>query len=806
VTTQTAYAPRDSAPNASPAAAAATRPFSWRIELLAFTAILLVAAYLRITQIESVPPGISHDEAMYALDAREVVELGVRPIYFERNNGGREPLFIYLGALSMAIVGPEPLAMRIVSIAVGLATIVAGHLLFRRMFGVRVALFADAWLAINFWHLVLSRNSFRAITLPLVLTLALLLLWIGLAERRRWAWPLGGALFGLVQYTYFADRAVPLIVVLLVGYLAIVRRDWLRACWRGLVVYVAVGCVVFTPLAVYYAAHPAIFFSRFEQVAGVGGVDPAAPESPLVNVVDALGMFSVRGDSLWGRNIANRPVFDLPGAVFFYLGLALALLRLRQPAYGFLLIWIGVMILPTALSTSAPHYLRAVGLIPAIFALPALGLDGIVDWALRRARAASLAIGAALGAVLALWLGVTAAVVHHEYFGEWAPRPEVYYGFHSEMNAIGRFLNDEVTDQPLVLLSSEYVDHPSTLFLLRRPFDIRWFDGRQSFVVPDSPDRPALFIFPWSARPADLGRWFDPASRVAERPGPGETVAFVAYRLAPGQIQELAARLAGATTDTAVGPTRLLDHRAGARVLPGATLPLTLTWQVTTTPPASADLAWFSHLIDRDGRRWGIGDANGYPSYEWRPGDLVVGRYDLAVQRETPPGEYRIAVGLYDRRTGERLPSATPDGNVFLGRVKVASLTPPAAPGRQLEARFADGITLAGYDLGDVRCRDGGCERLLRLVWRADGHPSAAYTVFVHVLDDRGRLIAQADAPPANYRQPTDLWEAGELIEDARFVPMPDAAARLLIGLYRPDRGDRLPLHAGGDAIAIPLR
>lgn len=781
------------------------RGLSLRVELIAFAAIILVAAFLRLTQIEHVPPGISHDEAMYGLDAREVLELGVRPIYFERNNGGREPLFIYLGAVAMSILGPEPIAMRAVSIAVGLATLVAGHLLFRRMFSARVALFADAWLAVNFWHLVLSRNSFRAITLPLVLTVALLFLWIGLAERRRWAWPVGGAVFGLVQYTYFADRAAPLIVVLLVAYLALVRRDWLEASWRGLLVYLGVALVVFAPLAVYYVEHPAIFFSRFEQVAGIGGVDPAAPESPWVNVVDALGMFSVRGDYLWGRNIANRPVFDLPGALFFYLGLLLALRRARQPAYGFLLIWVGVMILPTALSTSAPHYLRAVGLIPAIFALPAIGLDWAIDWLLRHGRAASRALTTAVTGALALWFGATAALAHHDYFVNWAARPEVYYGLHSEMNAIGRFLNDEVAGDPIVMLASEYVDHPSTLLLLRRPLDIRWFDGRQSFVVPSSSSRDVLYVFPWSARPADLDRWFAGTTPVAERPGPANTIAFVAYRLTAEQNRALANRLTTSADPVAVGPTRLLSHEERTGVLPGATLPLTLTWQVVVSPSGSTDLAWFSHLIDRDGRRWGIGDDNRYPSYQWRPGDLVVGRYDLRLQPDTPPGEYRLAVGLYDRRSGERLPSITPDGNVIFGRVKVASARPPAPPRQRLDARFGDGIVLAGYDLGEPQCRDGSCHRTLRLVWRAERTPSAPYTVFVHAVDATGRLLTQVDSPPANYRQPTDLWDQDELIEDARDVPLAAGAVRLLVGLYHPSTGARLPLLTGGDAVVIPL-
>ncbi|GIW12109.1 MAG: hypothetical protein KatS3mg061_3166 [Dehalococcoidia bacterium] len=776
----------------------------WRLEFGALVGILLLAAALRLVQITTVPPGISHDEAMYGLDARDVVQLGVHPIYFERNNGGREPLYIYLSALMMLLVGPEPLALRLVSVACGLGTILAGHLLFRRLFGPRVAIFASAWLAVNFWHLVLSRNSFRAITLPLVLTLALLLLWVGLTERRRWAWPVGGALFGLVQYTYFADRAVPFLLLAFLAYLWVVRREWLQACWRGVLVYLGVALLVFLPLGSYYLGHPHIFFSRFEQVASVGGNDPAAPPSPLVNVVDALGMFSVRGDYLWGRNISNRPVFDGIGAAFFYLGLVLALLQLRRPAMGLLLIWSGVMILPTALSTSAPHYLRAVGLIPAIFALPALGLDWLLDRLLPWLRWLGRARAGLVTALLVGWLGGTAGSVAYEYFVLWAPRPEVYYGFHSEMNAIGRYLNEEVSGDPLVMLSSEYRDHPSTLFLLKRPFDLRWFNGTQSLVVPAAGAREVLYLFPWSARPAELERYFDPATRVAERPGPAGTVAFVAYRVSPAQNQALAERLRTPLGEPVpVGPVVLLGWEAGSRVRPGERLPLTLTWQVQQPADPALDLAWFSHLLDRTGQRWGIGDANEYASPQWQPGDLVRGRYDLMVDPRAPPGEYRLAVGLYDRRSGSRLPTLRPDGNVIFGRVKVLATAPPPPARHPLEARFGT-IRLLGYDLSAPRCQDGSCTATLRLLWQADAPPGVAYTVFVHIVDVQGRIVAQADGPPADYRQPTDLWEAGEVVADERQVPLPAGATRLLIGLYRPETGERLS-GPQGDAVAIPL-
>jgi hypothetical protein len=73
--------------------------------------------------------------------------------------------------------------------------------------------------------------------------------------------------------------------------------------------------------------------------------------------------------------------------------------------------------------------------------------------------------------------------------------------------------------------------------------------------------------------------------------------------------------------------------------------------------------------------------------------------------------------------------------------------------------------------------------------------------VFVHVVDASGRLVAQGDGPPLGGAYPTSLWEPGELVEDEYVLGA--ASGRVLIGLYRPDTGERLRTGDGRDAIEI---
>ena len=74
------------------------------------------------------------------------------------------------------------------------------------------------------------------------------------------------------------------------------------------------------------------------------------------------------------------------------------------------------------------------------------------------------------------------------------------------------------------------------------------------------------------------------------------------------------------------------------------------------------------------------------------------------------------------------------------------------------------------------------------------------YEVFVHVVDDEGRMIGAADhAPPT----PTKEWKAGSTIEYKRtgYAPISDYVgyATFVVGLYSKSSGERLPLT--GEAI-----
>lgn len=88
----------------------------------------------------------------------------------------------------------------------------------------------------------------------------------------------------------------------------------------------------------------------------------------------------------------------------------------------------------------------------------------------------------------------------------------------------------------------------------------------------------------------------------------------------------------------------------------------------------------------------------------------------------------------------------------------------------------------------------------LTLFWRTPAPLAADYTVFVHVVDNSGRMIGQWDQAPAAGAAPTSSWTPGRIVVDDYRIDLDLAGAqrpvRVLVGLYDPATGDRLPVTA----------
>ena len=260
------------------------------------------------------------------------------------------------------------------------------------------------------------------------------------------------------------------------------------------------------------------------------------------------------------------------------------------------------------------------------------------------------------------------------------------------------------------------------------------------------------------------------------------------------------------------------DLEAGVRLLgytarpeewsPGDDVALVLYWEAVVPGAGGESVA--IRLLDGDGsvQAWADGPPLGglYPLWRWPQGIVLPDRRHLSLPAGLAPGRYRLEVGLYDAAAGEPLPPAGGGSNLALDYVWIGRRPPPPQPAHEVEAAFGDALRLLGYDLQSSPTGGG---LLLTLYWQATGSPERDYTVFVHLLDGAGQILAQGDGPPLGGGYPTSYWRHGEVLADAHPIDFdgPPGDYRLLVGLYTPADGQRLPVTAGPyrDQDYVPL-
>jgi hypothetical protein len=107
-------------------------------------------------------------------------------------------------------------------------------------------------------------------------------------------------------------------------------------------------------------------------------------------------------------------------------------------------------------------------------------------------------------------------------------------------------------------------------------------------------------------------------------------------------------------------------------------------------------------------------------------------------------------------------------------------------------ARFGEQILLLDHEVETL-----SDELVLKLWWYCQQTSQEDMTVFAHVYDEAGQLIAQADGYPILGLFPARRWEVGDLVRDVRYITLPEDMAgtsyTVAVGWYHVGTGERLP-------------
>jgi len=667
--------------------------------------VLLVAAGLRIIAIRDAPPGPRFDETFDALMARRILN-GEHPIYFPENFG-EEALNIYFQAASLAAFGWNDLALRFPSIAFGLIEVAAVYALGKRAWNRRAGLLASALCAASFWAVLFSRLGMRLTTLTALVSLGVLMLFRLHASRARdKQWPMGGAaglLFGLSVHTYTAARALPLLLMGMVIYLALFHRAGLRKQAAHWILVIIIATLIAAPLAYYLVTHPQVEM-RVEQISGPFESLRKGDAAPLFQyALAAVGMFGVRGGSEWLYNLPSRPVFDPITAMVFLVGVVVALIRWRARRTAFVLIWLAAGLAPIVLSWPPASTSHAILAQPAVYLLAGLGLDVVLAFAalragqftssflrsavIARARSARSNLHAEIASSPAesgparndrkkqimtlhsipviLGLAIVAlnvALTVRDYVA-WNASDSIRWEHQATVTEMGRYADahPELHD---VAFMGNAVDYYSPWMkvgnsLTSRRTDVRWFNPARALLW--NPAGPVTYLLPFrDPNPITFNQiisdtLLSAARQTLDEKLPDGRPVFTAYEMADTAALHAQAIASGKPSYDFGGRLVLIGYEARpAQARPGESIRVLTYWRVTRVD--ASPLVMFVHLFRPDSKPVTQEDRLDVALETLHVGDEFMQTHRVTLPGDAQPGMYRIAIGLYSPVTQIRVP------------------------------------------------------------------------------------------------------------------------------------------------------
>ncbi len=243
-------------------------------------------------------------------------------------------------------------------------------------------------------------------------------------------------------------------------------------------------------------------------------------------------------------------------------------------------------------------------------------------------------------------------------------------------------------------------------------------------------------------------------------------------------------------------PARLwVYYRATARMYPMYTAMLTV-----------GDI---TGRLWNEARRFPVSSC--FPTYRWYElGEYYRDGWTIDLPTDAPNGLYNIDLSWFVYNLDARTTDYDSERSIALGTVRVGDFS--VSGSRDPLAQVGDAISLMGWEsipsfssgnaVSVVRGQTFGID----LMWRGDRAISQSYTVFVHLIDSNGRVVADADSPPLRGLFPTVRWVPGETIRDRHTLKVPADIApgnyAIEVGMYEPADGVRLTI-GGADTLVL---
>ena len=664
--------------------------------------LLLLSAWLRMTDLAAVPQGISDDEIIN-IRLVDNVRQGDIYVFYPGEDGGREGMYHVAAAFVTALTGEGTIGYRILSVWLSLLSIAMVYILARRLFNPVAALMAMGLLAVNLSGNLLARAISSDAVVIFLVSAALLALSRALPVYRSTravtanilSFAVLGALLGISFYLHPSGLFIALASAVYIAYLLFVHNAALRPRRS----YIGFVFLIMLIIAVPYL----ISSINLPQYAAAQRLAQRA-DGFLHDVVAGLLSIGWTGDANPLHNLPGRPLVDIFSALLILVGIAACFRRWRQPQFMLLLImWF--LTLPAAfIVENSPDFSQFAVILPqlAIFfgigTVVVLRMTVFTDLVFRRMVVAGIAV---LFAFNLLWTG-------QDLFVDWRSNEAVIPLVNGELGQIAHHLDLTGADMPTVICNVNWnssepeaslSDSEKTLLMMNRAdLAYREADCTRSLILADGGATQQVVLFNQDTRdavhpylqnwlsagrsltdgvPRDVIIQLETSQILADTAGEFITTAPVAYAPeAVGALVPIPPPIRFGSNLTFLGYQPDIERT----YLPGDVVEVIAYWRAEG--PLPSDLTLFTHILSDPVTPIANRDVIHVDPARMQERDVFVQVTQIQLLQTPSPlaGEYFISVGAYRQSVSpnERLPALQNDerfgDRIFLYSIEVLPL------------------------------------------------------------------------------------------------------------------------------------
>lgn len=370
---------------------------------IVFFILIILALFLRFWGLDSIPPHLRNDEAALGYNSYLILKSArdehnrFLPILFESFGDWKPGLYIYLTIPFIKILSPSELAVRLPSAISGLITIFLTFLITSRLFSRKIALISTILGSFAPYQIVFSRGAWES-NVSLTLTLAGIYFFLKAFNNGAYL-ILSSILFALTLLTYHGAKiSTPLI---LTSFLIAFWKDIKKINKKLIVFSIVISLVISSPIIASF------FNNKLVRIDSLS-IKNITPQNYIDSVLSqsgekksdwttllyhneyyvyfrsviwrwfqhfSLATLLLKGDLNPQHNAPNTGAFILFDALFLMLGLIKIMRSKLNPQIIFLILWVILSPLSSALTVEPVNFVRTLPFFVPLTIIMAIGLN-----------------------------------------------------------------------------------------------------------------------------------------------------------------------------------------------------------------------------------------------------------------------------------------------------------------------------------------------------------------------------------------------------------------------------------------------